>query len=156
MKKLSAYTLVEMMIVISIVAVLLGFGLSAYGQARQRQIGQTASEQIISLLQESQTLASIGSKDCSGKYIGQQVTLSGSTLTTQALCETSSGAQTATVISGITFDSSLTLIFNSLTRGITLEAGAPSQTITFTTTSQLTYQIFLSSTGTIQYQGLKP
>ena len=156
MKQLAAYTLVELMIVISIVAILLGFGFSAYGQARNRQIGQTSAEQIISVLQESQTIASIGKKDCDGKFSGQQVTLSDSSIITQALCDNGSGVPITTAISGITFDSTTIIVFNPLTLGITLESGTATQTISFTSTTQLTYQILLTTAGTIEYLGVQP
>ncbi|KKU46431.1 MAG: hypothetical protein UX64_C0007G0001, partial [Microgenomates group bacterium GW2011_GWC2_46_7] len=49
-----AYTLIELMVVVALSAILVGFGLTSYRKAQNRQIGQAAAEQIISILQENQ------------------------------------------------------------------------------------------------------
>lgn len=154
MKNLLGYTLVELMIVVSIVSILLSFGVSAYGKARGRQIGVAAAEQIISILQENQQIASIGKKDCSGKFTGQQVSLElPGTIKAQSLCEASVGTVVEVVIPDITFASTTTIVFNPLTLGIELSGGASEQTLSFTSSSQISYNIQLTRSGTIKYQG---
>ncbi|EKD80482.1 MAG: hypothetical protein ACD_40C00076G0002 [uncultured bacterium] len=149
------YTLIELIIVVSIISILVSFGISAYGKARDRQIGQAAGEKIVSILQESQTIASVGKEDCTGKYTGQQVILSTSppTIKTRSTCTGGQGAQTTTSIDGITSLTSTTILFNPLTGGINL--GASTLNIDFVSTSGITYRIFLTSSGTIENQGVQ-
>lgn len=151
----TGFTLIELMITITIIGILVGFGISAYGKARDRQIGQAAGEKIVSILQENQTIASIGKKDCNDKYLGQQVILTPpNTLQTRSICEGGvMGSPTSTPIDGITSLTSATIIFNPLSRGINL--GAPTLNIDFVGASGLTYRIFLTSSGTIENQGVQ-
>lgn len=156
MKTVSGYTLVELMITISIAAVLTGAGLSAYTKGRDRQIGQNAAEQIISFLSEKQQLASIGNKDCLGKYLGITVEIlaSSSELTSQSICEDGEvGVEETLNIPNISFNQTLTLTFNPLTHGIDLGANIDETTLTFTSPSALIYSLKLTKSGTIEYLG---
>jgi prepilin-type N-terminal cleavage/methylation domain-containing protein len=156
MKKFAGYTLVELMIVISLVGILIGFGASSYGKARERQVGQSAAEQIISIIQENQTIAQIGKKNCTGQFIGQQLVFSGAnTLRSRSLCSSDSGPLSPTIsIPGITSITSGTIIFNPLSLGVTLPFDP--YTIDFTSSSGIKYAIELSSSGTIEYKGVQP
>lgn len=148
------YTLIELMIVITIVAILVGFGVSAYSKARDRQIGQSAAQQILSVLQAAQTAANVGNKDCNDKFLGQQLTLtSPNTLMNQSLCEGDSGAISTISISGITSLTSATILFQPLSLGITL----PSNPffINFTSSVGINYRIQLNNSGTIEYKGIQ-
>lgn len=156
MKAKSAYTLIELMVVISIVAILVSFGISAYTKAQSRQIGQTASEQILSILGENQTSASIGKKDCSGQYLGQEVVITPpNTFTSRSLCEGNQGSPTIATIPGITIASGATLIFDSLGHGINLGVVGDELLLNYTGPTSLSYRIRLTSTGTIEYQGIQ-
>lgn len=153
------YTIIELMITISIVAVLVGFGLSAYGRARDRQVGQSAAEIIVSLLRQNQQEASIGKKDntkCIDGFLGQQVrTYAGTaTISSQSLCNGGNGDLITTTLSGITFDADQTITFPPLTSGIDLD-GASELFIDFTGASNLVYRIRLTAPGTIEYQGIQ-
>ncbi len=156
MKTKTGYTLVELMIVISITSVLVGLGISAYTRAQRRQIGQAAGEQILSLLQESQKTANIGKKDCTGKFVGQDVTITvPNTVKTQSRCEGGTlGNPEVTTIPGITFSSGYSITFNPLTYGVNLNAPSPLG-ITYSTTSDLIYNIEITSTGTMKYLGVQ-
>ncbi len=149
------FTLIELMVVIAIVSLLFGMGISAYTKAQNKQIGQNATEKIISLLHSAQKDASIGKKDCAGKFIGQQITLTISTgsLTSQSLCENSElGTPQATIIPGITWSATSSFIFQPLSLGIDL--GGPDQIfLDFATSSQTGYRLQLNSSGTIQALG---
>lgn len=152
----SGYTLVELMIVISIIGILVVFGVSAYGKARDRQIGQSAGEKIIQILQENQKIASIGDKDCSGKFSGQKVSISGSLITSQSICEGGAvGTPKTTTIEDITFSVSNTIIFSPLPQGgVDLSAPSP-LTISYTSSSGSIYAISIDRSGTIEYQGVQ-
>lgn len=150
----TGYTLVELMIIITIIAILIVFGVSAYGKARQRQIGQAAAEQIISILEENQKDANIGHKDCLGKYVGQQVTISGANLLkTKSLCENGEeGAEKNYTIPGLVSITASSIIFKPLSRGVELPSNP--FTIDFQSTNNITYHIQLTGSGTIEYKGV--
>lgn len=153
----TGYNLIELMITITIVGILVGFGVSAYGKARDRQIGLSAGEQIVSIFQANQTIANIGKKDCNGKYAGQKVDLiTPNTIQVQSRCELppQTGSVTSTTINGITFSGNATIIFNPLSRGINL--GGPSEMlINYNSSVGLTYRLKLTSSGTIENQGVQ-
>ena len=155
MKHRPGYTLIELIVVISIVAILVSFGFSAYTKSQKRQIGQTAGEQIISFLQEQQKIANIGKKACTGKFIGQQVVFTTpNTLSPTSLCDGDSVSGESLTIPGVTSLSAptMTVIFNPLSRGIDL-GGSSELILTYQTSTSLTYTIKLTSSGTIEYEG---
>jgi prepilin-type N-terminal cleavage/methylation domain-containing protein len=157
MKKLLGYTLVELIITISIIAILVVMGISAYTKARNRQIGKSAADQIVSLLIENQKQAKIGNKDCSGEYLGQIIKYfdGGNTITSQSSCaEGVVGTSKTTTIADISFVGGETITFKPLASGIDLGAGVSSLTLKFVSNS-LTYQIQLTAPGTIVYQGIQ-
>lgn len=149
------YTLVELMIIIVIVGVLVSFGASAYSSARDRQAGVAASEQIVSLLQENQKKANIGDKDCVGKLIGQQLSMvsASNTITSQSICEGGNfGTPLITSLSSITFDNNYLITFNPLTLGASVSPDP--LLLDFTSINNTKYRIKISSSGTIEYQGV--
>jgi prepilin-type N-terminal cleavage/methylation domain-containing protein len=149
------FTLIELMIAITIISILVALGLSAYGKARDRQIGVVAGEQIIALLQKNLGEASVGKKDCSGKYLGQEVVITTpNTLTTRSICEGDDGAATATSIPGIEFNAGTTIIFNALNKGIELEGGVAELLLSYDSSANLSYNIKLMNSGTIEYLGI--
>ncbi|MEI8232798.1 MAG: prepilin-type N-terminal cleavage/methylation domain-containing protein [bacterium] len=155
MKTYLGYTLVELMIIVAIVGIMVGFGFSAYSKARERQIAQSAAEQIISILQENQNIANVGKKDCITKFIGQNVIFSGTnTIQTQSICESYSGTTKTVQIDGLTSITSATLLFNPLSKGIIFNPEASSLNIDFTSSSNITYRILITSSGTIQNLGI--
>lgn len=153
------YTLIELMLVIAIVGVLVSFGISAYTRAQARQQGVAAGETILALLNENQKLAGIGNKDCSGKYLGQQVTFAlPNNLESRSRCDDAGsivyGATKTTTIPGVTFDTSESIIFNPLALGIDLGSGSAGPLLfTYHTPLNLTYTIRLETSGTIEYLG---
>lgn len=139
------------MIVISIIAILISFGTSAYTKSRDKQISQAAAEQIIDILQENQKSALIGKKDCTGKFVGQEVTITTpNSVKEQSLCEAGQvGVLSTTTIPSITFAHNASIIFNPLSRGITLTSDP--LLVDFTSSSNATYRIQLNSSGTLEY-----
>jgi prepilin-type N-terminal cleavage/methylation domain-containing protein len=151
------FTLIELMIAVTIISVLVSMGLSAYGKSRERQIGVSAGEQILSIFQSNQSDAQTGKKDCLGKYEGQQVIIAvPNTIRSNSICEDDDGIVTTTIIPGITFESGATLVFSPLTRGISLPGGVPTLTINYDSSSSLSYAIKLYNTGIIEYLGIQP
>lgn len=159
MKYKLGYTLIELVIVIAIIALLVLFGISAYTKAQGRQIGQSAGEQILTILQENQKIANIGNIDssCTGKFTGQKVIFSGTnTYKTQSLCSTNPGIETTSTISGISSITATTIIFKPLSLGTYLVGGASEQIIAYSTPGALTYHIKVTSSGTIENLGIQP
>lgn len=155
MTKILGYTLIELIIVIAILSVLISVGISTYSKAQGRQLGQSAGEKIISILQENQKIANIGKIDCDGKFTGQQVKLViPNIVRTQSLCVVAPGAIKDNIIPGITFTTNETIIFNPLSLGISL-SGNNQLIVEYTSAVQIKYQIKLSSSGTIEYLGVK-
>lgn len=157
MKKLAAYTLIELMIAISIVSVLVGVGYSSYTKANNRQIGASAGEQLMGILTASQQTSSVGKKDCDGRYLGLDIhMISGSGfVTTQAQCEGGSGSVITTTIPGISFSSSYTFTFMPLSTGISMGDNS-SLTINFTNGTGTIYSLVVTNTGTFEFQGTNP
>lgn len=147
------YTLIELMLVISILAILVSLGISAYVKAQARQAGRVAAEQIISLLTENQTIASVGNKDCNFKFEGQEIVFTlPNIITTTSTCEGGGrGVSRTTTIPNITFSTARTIIFNPLTYGIDLPTDPLD--ISFTSKNGTTYVIQLTKSGAIEYLG---
>jgi prepilin-type N-terminal cleavage/methylation domain-containing protein len=151
------FSLVELMIAVTIIGVLVSFGLSAYGKSRDRQIGVSAGEQLLSVFQANQSDAQTGKKDCLGKYEGQQVIIvEPNMVRSNSICVDDDGVVSTTTIPGITFDSGATIIFSPLTRGIVLPGGVASYTLSYDSSANLTYAVKLHNTGIIEYLGIQP
>lgn len=155
-----AYTLIELMVIVALSAILVGFGLTSYRKAQNRQIGQVAAEQIISILQENQKIANVGKRDdtkCLGPYLGQEITLTTSSnlLRVQGLCQDEDDDETIITIPDITFATTATIIFKPLSGGVDL-GGADLLDINFTSSSGLVHQLRVSNPGTIEYLGISP
>lgn len=155
MKK--GYSLVELMVAISIIGILVSFAISAYTKGRDRQEGRAAGEQIISILTSNQKKANIGDRDCTGLYLGQSVTInSDTTLSSVSNCSSSSGTtETTSALTGISSISPapITILFKPLAQGITL---APDPlNITYVTSSGTTFMVQISSSGAVEYKGIQ-
>lgn len=149
------YTLVELMIVISITSLLIGIGASSYGQARDRQQGEAAGEAVVSTLLHHQQLAKIGNKDCDGKYLGQRITTSPpNRITATSICEGDEGTPIQSEIPNISSITPVSINLNPLSQGITL----PSDPLhlDFVSLNSKTYRISLTRSGTIEYKGIVP
>ncbi|MBP9669993.1 prepilin-type N-terminal cleavage/methylation domain-containing protein [Candidatus Woesebacteria bacterium] len=150
----SGFTLIELMIAVTIITIMVSFGFSAYGKARERQVGVSAGEQIITLLQSNLTQALVGNKDCQGKYLSQELVITPpGTFSSTSQCEGDDGITMTTIIPDIVLANSATLNFNPLTKGINLQNGATELLLNYTTPSGISYQIKVNNSGTIEYLG---
>jgi prepilin-type N-terminal cleavage/methylation domain-containing protein len=159
----SAYTLIELMLVVALMTILVTIGLSASSKARDRQLGKTASEQLISFLTEQQKLANVGKNDClTDEFTGQQVKFKlPNIIETQSLCKhdtvDTTGVAKETTIPNITFTSTPTIVFKYLSGGLKLGIDYPeSINLDFTTSTNLTYRLQFEKSGTIKNLGIQP
>lgn len=154
-----AYTLIELMVVVSLTAFLVGFGISSYRRAQSRQTGLQATEEILSLLNSQQKISAIGKVDssCTGIYQGQAISLNsgGNTISTTSLCTLGNGDSVIHPFSNISFNQSLSFTFQFGSGGTDL-GGATSTNLDFTTPVGLVYRIVLTSAGSITSLGLQP
>lgn len=152
MKK--GYSLVELMVAVTISSIMVGFGISAYSKARDRQVGRAAAEQVISILTQHQKKANIGDMDCTGIYLGQNISISNpGSVTATSQCSTSSGTPEIVPIPNLTNITSTSITFKPLTQGAVITDDPLN--IDFTTTSGSTFRIEVTSTGTIEYKGIQ-
>lgn len=150
----NGFTLIELMVVITITAMLVTFGVSSYTKAQNNQIPKSASEVILTVLAENQKLASSGNSDCTGTYLGQQLIFdSGLNLIhTKSSCEGGIfGLEKTIEVAGITFSAGHTLTFRPLNQGIDLQTG-DSDNIDFLSNGS-TYRITVDRSGSITYKG---
>lgn len=145
------FTIVELLIIISIISVLVLFGFSAFTKAQERQQVQQAKEQIYTILQGAQKAAYVGDKDCSGTLLGIDVTFSGSDIRTRALCSGGNGALVTSTVANVTFTNNPQIEFNPLSQGVNLGAAA-SRNLNYTLNG-VNYRFTIYSTGTITYIG---
>lgn len=150
------FTLIELMIAITIIGLIVGFGLSAYGKARERQVGVSAGEKLVSILQGNQGDARVGKKDCLGKYAGQFIEIvTPNIVRSYSTCENDDGDITENIIPGITFAQETTFLFYPLDKGIEIKDGSSQYLLDYESSANLTYEIRLTSSGTIEYLGVQ-
>ena len=149
----TGYTLVELMVTVTIITLLTSFGISAYGKAQNSQATRAATETIMATLSEAQKKASSGTSDCVGsdEYFGQKVVLSGSSISLRSTCSTGDSSTVKTIsVSGVTFSGSPTFVFRPLNQGVILTGGNTS--IDYATNTN-TYRIQVMPTGSIVNKG---
>lgn len=152
-----AYTLVELLIIVSISGLLIALGTSAYSSAAKRQAIKTAAETIMSVMQTAQKNTLIGQKSCIGSFIGTEIsyTAGSSNLTSLDKCEGNNGTLQTTAIPQITFVTGNTILFRPLGEGTTFGSGGDSASVTFRHQNDANnnYQITVSKSGIIKFVG---
>ncbi len=120
----SGYTLVELLVTITISILLVTFGVSAYRRSADIQEIRADTETILSTLQSIQKAASSGKEDCSstnGIYLGERftTTANSATITLQSICKTAGGSTTRTItLSHTTFSTSNSILFRPINQGV--------------------------------------
>lgn len=153
------FTLIELIVTTTIIALIATYGFSSYRRTQQKQSLRAAGEKIEQRLIEIQKQVDIGSKECTGKLEGYRVTMENSSnqIQTVEVCETNTNTLSPTTISEATFTSPTTIIFfNTLTKGLKIEqpTGSDQATITFTTEGyNAEGSLTVNEPGVIEYQG---
>lgn len=152
----AGYTLVELLITITISTILITIGVSAYRRAADLQQIRFATETILNTLSSAQKAATTGIADCSGPYLGEQIsyTANGSTLTLTATCLGGEGSSKTFSIEPLTFANTGTLTFRPLNQGVNTGA-SDTHYIDYATTDR-THRIEVSRSGTITPLGVLP
>lgn len=145
------YTIVELLIVITIIGILITFTYSGFVKSGERQTISQAQEQILSVLQGAQKASYVGNKDCTGSLSGIEVKFTATTITSQAKCINSfgvanSGALKSTTVPNVTFVTTPTITFKPLS------LGADQADIDYKIAG-ITYRVSVKGAGTITYMG---
>ena len=152
------YTLIELLIVVTIMGILVTFGVSAYGKAQQNQIAATNSQKLLATLESAENQANTGQKDCSGGFAGVNVTtiVGSSSLSTKTICSGGQhGATTTITLTNAKFNNAYNLTFEPLAGGVNV-GNSTSTNIDYTGSDGTIYQITVTNTGTITYTGIIP
>lgn len=147
------YTLVELLIVITLSTLLITAGISAYSKAADIQAIKSATETILATLASAQKAATSGKNDCIGAYLGEIVTTSSgsSIMTITSSCQGGGGTTRQVTLNSFTFATTTNIVFRPLNQGI--DTGlAGSQNLDYTKSNQ-TYRIQIDRTGAIMPLG---
>ena len=88
---MKGYTLIELLIYISITGLLITLGTSAYRESQNRQAIRQDVETTLEVLNSAKKEAVIGKKDCSDNFLGIRITLNSNSITKQAVCQSTQG-----------------------------------------------------------------
>ncbi len=155
-RKQTGFTLIELMVVMSITAILSGTGFIAFGEIQQQQLLKKTVKQIRIGLNEAKVKAFYGTKPASctnGKFEGSRFVTNadGKSYSVSILC---SDADNSEVInqtqldSGVTLTPNTSITFNSLNQGTDLPLSGA--TLTVTVGSDKTAFITVTPTGEIE------
>lgn len=152
----AGYTLIELLITISITTIMITLGVSAYRRAADIQAIKADTEKILTTLASAQKASTSGETDCttsSGPYLGERLTTtSGSnTITLVSTCQNGDGIPRTTELSRFIFESNNTLLFRPLNQGIDTGAN-PTQNIDYSYDDHR-YRILVERSGTIKPVG---
>ncbi len=117
-----AFTLVELLVVVSISTIFLTMGFSAYRKTQDRQAIHNAIKNVETILRSIQKKAVIGDKDCEGPFLYYKVviTANSNTITSQAICRDSQGETQTYHLNNATFIDGCTIHFYPLQGGLNL------------------------------------
>ena len=121
----SAYTLIEILIGLTLVTIVFTIGLAGYRDFSRRQVLSGASKKVISDLRLAQQKASIGQKPdlCTTlNGYGVDFNLNSSTYTVFADCSNNDITETTTTLDGVASSTDFTIIFKTLGHGTNLAA----------------------------------
>lgn len=148
------FTMIELLITVSITALMITLGTSSYRAAQLRQSLRSDVETSLELLQKAKKQAIVGDQDCddpSGPSLGVKVTFTQDlkNVQFQALCKTSNGTITTTVLKDSAPITSATFTFRALDGSLSGNGG---QSMTLKTPDGLSTTITVSQAGAITYE----
>lgn len=120
------YTLIELLIVITIMGLLVGASIAGFNTLNQRQTVLSAGKEVISLMRTAQQKSASGVKPAGtcDQLLGYSVigTINTGVYSLNSVCNNSGSITTtkiksAALASGVTFNSTFTVLFNTLTAG---------------------------------------
>ena len=146
------FTIVELLITITITAIMITLGTSSYRASQMRQALRSDVETSLELLQKAKKMAIVGDQDCaapSGASLGVKVSfvIDSQDVTLQALCTNNNGTTTTTTLQNSTPTSSVSFTFKPLDGSLTT-TGTQSVTLT---ADDLSTAITVSEAGAITY-----
>lgn len=147
------YTLIELLITITLTAMLITFGVSAYRLAADRQLIKSQTELIMTALTQAQKAATTGKTDCTTEYGGESlsITANSPTLSISSICKSDSGTVRQITLSTMVFAHTQTLVFRPLNQGV--DTGSqPTLNLDYTLNSD-TYRIEITRSGSIKSLG---
>ncbi len=150
------YTLIELLITISITMVLVTLGISAYRRAADIQAIKADTEKILEVIASAQKAATSGQADCTatyGPYLGERLTTTtgSSTLTLTSACRNGDGESRQFSLSTFTFATNNTLVFQPLNQGI--DTGATDTQNLDYSRGDILYRIEVTRAGTVKPLG---
>lgn len=152
----SGYTLIELLITITITTILVTIGVTAYGRAAEIQAIKSDTEKIIEIITSAQKAATSGKADCTatyGPYLGERLTTSigSKSIVVTSTCQNGNGDARSFDLNSFTFATANTIVFRPLNQGIDTGA-ASTQNLDFTN-GNATYRIEVQRSGTIKSLG---
>ncbi len=152
----SGYTLIELLITITITTILVTIGVTAYGRAAEIQAIKSDTEKIIEILTSAQKAATSGRADCTatyGPYLGERFTtiVGSKSIEVTSTCQNGNGDTRSFDLNSFTFATANTIVFRPLNQGIDTGA-ASTQNLDFTN-GDATYRIEVQRSGTIKSLG---
>jgi len=152
--KTNGYTLIELLVSISIITILVVTGVTSYVRTTRKQVIFETVEKVLLHIKDIQTLAQTGERDCLGVFEGYDLTFTqgSSTVTHTATCSLTDSDPIEEEMKDISFNDNVTLHFYPLSQGIGL-GGASSYNLDFTAADSETYRIQVTSAGLIEYLG---
>lgn len=147
------YTIVELLIIVTIIGILITFGFSSFVKSQDRQTVQQAKEELLSKLQTYQKAAYAGDKACGGALLDIKVTFTATSMTATAECSGSPATAVYDTVnfSNLTFTTFPTIYFRPLIQGTTTATTNIEYTI-----SNTKYRIAIEQPGIIKYVGIIP
>jgi len=152
----SGYTLIELLITVTITTILVTIGVTAYGRAAEIQAIKSDTEKIIGIITSAQKAATSGKADCTatyGPYLGERLTTSvgSKSILVTSTCQNGNGIAHSNDLNSFTFATANTIVFRPLNQGIDT-GGSSTQNLDFTNGSA-TYRIEVERSGTIKSLG---
>lgn len=150
------FTLIELMVSVTLISLLVSFGISAYTKSQQRQVIRTATAQLADSLDSLHQQALIGKRPdtCTGAFQGYLVETDPNTnqFTATAQCALTNSAEETITINNLTFVNNDIFTFAPLTGGIDM-GGATNLNLDYLDVEGTTHRFILSRGGSIEYLG---